>query len=96
MTNQLQPDPNPSVRGTDPRIRIRTKMSRIRNTDSNPDCFTKLSSPHGGQQMCTATFSVVDPGCLSRIRIFPSRIQGQKDPGFASKNPIILTQKIIS
>jgi hypothetical protein len=26
------PHPDPSVRGTDPRIRIRTKMSRIRNT----------------------------------------------------------------
>ncbi len=27
-----EPDPNPIVRGTDPRIRIRTKMSRTRNT----------------------------------------------------------------
>ncbi len=26
------PDPDPLVRGTDTRIRIRTKMSRIRNT----------------------------------------------------------------
>jgi hypothetical protein len=26
-------DPDPLVRGTDPRIRIRTKMSRIPNTD---------------------------------------------------------------
>jgi hypothetical protein len=26
-------DPDPVVKGTDPRIRIRTKMSRIRNTD---------------------------------------------------------------
>ncbi len=26
------PEPDPSVRGTEPRIRIRTKMSRIRNT----------------------------------------------------------------
>ncbi len=25
--------------------------------------------------------SVADPGCLSRIRIFPSRIQGPKDSG---------------
>ncbi len=25
-------DPDPLVRGTDPRIRIRTKMSRLRNT----------------------------------------------------------------
>ncbi len=25
--------------------------------------------------------SVADPGCLSRIRIFPSRIRGQKDSG---------------
>ncbi len=30
------------------------------------------------------SFSVA--GCLSRIRIFPSRIQGQKDSGSASKN----------
>ncbi len=32
----LDPDPDPLVRGMDPRIRIRTKMSwiRIRNTDS--------------------------------------------------------------
>jgi hypothetical protein len=27
------PHPDPLVRGTDPRIRIHTKMSRIRNTD---------------------------------------------------------------
>jgi hypothetical protein len=32
-----EPDPNPDplCKGTDPRIRIRTKMSRIRNTASN-------------------------------------------------------------
>ncbi len=37
--------------------------------------------------------SVADPGCLSRIQIFPSRIQGQKDSGpeSASKNLSILT-----
>jgi hypothetical protein len=29
-----EPDPDPFVRGTDPGIRIRTKMSRIRNTGS--------------------------------------------------------------
>ncbi len=29
---ELGPDPNPLVRGTDPGIRIRTKMSRIPNT----------------------------------------------------------------
>jgi hypothetical protein len=28
-----EPEPDPLVRGTDPRIGIRTKMSRIRNTD---------------------------------------------------------------
>ncbi len=28
-------DPDLEVRDTDPRIRIRTKMSRIRNTDTN-------------------------------------------------------------
>jgi hypothetical protein len=30
--------------------------------------------------------SVANPGCLSRIQIFPSRIQGLKYPGSASKN----------
>jgi hypothetical protein len=30
-----EPDPNPLVRGTDPRIRIRTKMSRIRYPGEN-------------------------------------------------------------
>jgi hypothetical protein len=40
--------------------------------------------------------SVADPGCLSRIRIFPSRIPGQKDSGSASKNLSILAQKIVS
>jgi hypothetical protein len=39
--------------------------------------------------------SVADPGCLSRIRIFPSRIQSQKDSGSASKNLSILTHKIV-
>jgi hypothetical protein len=29
---EQDPDPDPIVKGTDPRIRIRTKMSRIRNT----------------------------------------------------------------
>ncbi len=29
----MDPVPDPSVSGTDPRIRIRTKMSRIHNTD---------------------------------------------------------------
>jgi hypothetical protein len=41
--------------------------------------------------------SVADPGCLSRIRIFPSRIQGQKIPdlvsGSASKNLSIFNPK---
>ncbi len=32
------------------------------------------------------TLSVADPGCLSRFRILPSRIQGPKDSGSASKN----------
>jgi hypothetical protein len=30
-------NPDPFVRGTDPRIRIRTKMSRIPNTGCNVD-----------------------------------------------------------
>ena len=33
----LDPDPDPLVRGTDPGIRIRTKMSRIPNNDYNLD-----------------------------------------------------------
>ncbi len=37
--------------------------------------------------------SVPEPGCLSRIRIFPSRIQGQKYSGSASKNLSILNPK---
>jgi hypothetical protein len=42
--------------------------------------------------------SVADPGCLSRIRIFPSRIRVKKipDPGSASKNISILTPKNFS
>jgi len=32
----LDPDPDLLVRGTDPRIRIRTKLSQIRNTEQ-PD-----------------------------------------------------------
>ncbi len=32
MVKQKDPDPDPLVRGTDPRIWIHTKMSRIRNT----------------------------------------------------------------
>jgi hypothetical protein len=42
--------------------------------------------------------SVADPGCLSRIRIFPSRIQGQKDPGSASASNYlnIFNPKIVS
>ncbi len=37
--------------------------------------------------------SVADPGCLSRIRIFPSRIKKTPDPGSASNN---LTKNIVS
>jgi hypothetical protein len=32
MESDLELDPDPLVRGTDPRIRIRTKMSQIPNT----------------------------------------------------------------
>jgi len=40
--------------------------------------------------------SVANPGCLSRIRIFPSRIgsRAKKDSGSASKNISILTLKL--
>ncbi len=38
-------DPDPLVRGTDPQIRIRTKMSRIPNTASwVPTCFESSGS----------------------------------------------------
>ncbi len=40
--------------------------------------------------------SVADPGCLSRIRIFPSRIQGLKNSGSSSENLIIFTLKTVS
>ncbi len=35
MESDQELDPDPLVRGTDPGIRIRTKMSRITNTDKN-------------------------------------------------------------
>jgi hypothetical protein len=35
LNKRWGPDPDPLVRGTDPRIRIRTKMSRILNTGLN-------------------------------------------------------------
>jgi hypothetical protein len=41
------PDPDPLVRGMDPRIRIHSKMSWIRNTDfrnSDPDQRPKVKS----------------------------------------------------
>ncbi len=37
------PDPDPLGRGLDPRIRIRTKISRIRNTAANHDVNTVLA-----------------------------------------------------
>jgi hypothetical protein len=37
------PHPDPLVRGTDPRIRIRTKMSRIRNNGFEVKKVTKKS-----------------------------------------------------
>jgi hypothetical protein len=43
---EQDPDPDPLVRGEDPRIRIRTKMSRIPNTASR-DPFELLDpDPH--------------------------------------------------
>ncbi len=46
-------------------------------------------------------YSVADPACLSRIRIFPSRIQGQRDSGPRIRIrrklfKVFLTQKIVS
>ncbi len=86
------------------RIRIHQSDARILGSGSVSKChgsgtpwlqpwvLTQLSSSHGGQQMCTVTFSVVDSGCLARNLIFPSQIQGQKDPrsASASKNLSIL------
>ncbi len=40
--------------------------------------------------------SVADPGCLFWIRIFPSRIQGQKNSGSGSGNVSIFNPKIVS
>jgi hypothetical protein len=37
-------DPDPLVRGTDPRIRIRTKMSRIPNTGYRGTLFNRICS----------------------------------------------------
>jgi len=39
---ELDPEPDPFVRGTDPGIRIRTKMSRISNTARNVFLFSFL------------------------------------------------------
>jgi hypothetical protein len=36
---ESDPNPDPLARGTDPQIRIRTKMSRIRNTALNVTSF---------------------------------------------------------
>jgi hypothetical protein len=66
------PNPDPLVRGMDPRIRIHPKMSWIRNTafvDPDPDWIQIHWGPPG---------SVADPGCLSRIRMLSI-----PDPNFA-------------
>ncbi len=42
------PDPDPLVRGTDMRIRIRTKMSRIRNTVRNSSVPRCVVDPRFG------------------------------------------------
>jgi hypothetical protein len=50
------------------------------------NCMLSFSKRYGYRTKWST--SVADPGCLSRIRIFLSRIQGQKDSirGFTSKN----------
>ncbi len=50
---KITDDPNPLVRGTEPRIRIRTKMSRIHNTATGP------------QTNCTHDFAPLNPLSLS-------------------------------
>jgi hypothetical protein len=46
---ELDPDPDPLVRGTDPGIRIRNKMSRISNTGSNTTLWSYPSPPLDGR-----------------------------------------------
>jgi hypothetical protein len=63
----------------------RNKQGRLTATTSTP-----------GIRDASEITRVVDPGCLytvSRIQICPSRIQGQKDPGYPSKNLRIFIPK---
>jgi hypothetical protein len=76
------PDPDPLVRGTDPGIRIRTKMSRIPNTarkslGRNPCSWYPPLTPPAN----SARISVAYLGGLSRILVFfhpGSRIQQEQ------------------
>ncbi len=60
---QQDPDPNPDplVRGMDPRIRIHSKMSWIRNTDAKT---TWILNPHL-EPLCFRIRNRRDPRCLS-------------------------------
>jgi hypothetical protein len=51
MTKIAVADPGPLVKGTDPRIRIRTKMSRIRNTDRNHGLWVNLPFTKRGSKL---------------------------------------------
>jgi hypothetical protein len=50
VTDEKEQDPDPLVKGADSRIRIRTRMSRIRNTAHNPcgsGLETLVAVPYG-------------------------------------------------
>jgi hypothetical protein len=51
---ELEPDPDPLVRGTDPGIRIRTKMSRIPTLQRNNIC-EKANFAQETEQQSTGT-----------------------------------------
>jgi hypothetical protein len=66
----LNPDPDPLVRGTDPEIRIRTKMSRIPNTAIKGVVFNTC---HVGSVLdshwfqCTSGSSILGQSIRSRV-----------------------------
>jgi len=69
----MKPDPDPLVRGMDPRIRIHTKMSWIRNTGSG-------SVRAENWRLCTVLYASPCKICLplvaSRIQILRFYLSG--------------------
>ncbi len=59
---QQDPDPDPLARGTDPKIRIqiRTKMSRIRNTDMKLAGSILCVACDGGEEECGHPLEAAD------------------------------------